>query len=78
MKQPFRDPETLVNILFENKDKLLEMLTSQSDKEALDKKMMKFVCEFIMDSYDQDDKPSCQLMLEIFKKLITVDSLKRD
>lgn len=56
----------MVNILFENKDKLLEKLTTQSDKEALDKKMMKFVCEFIMDSYDQDDKPSCQLMLEIF------------
>ena len=39
---------------------------------------MKFVCEFIIDSYDQDDKPSISLMENIFKALVTKDDIKKE
>ena len=42
----------------------------------MEKKVMKFICEFIIDSYDQKDKPSMKLMNKIFTMLVAKDDKK--
>jgi hypothetical protein len=34
---------------------------------------MKFICEFIIDSYDQDEKPDIILMRTILMELVKMD-----
>jgi len=39
----------------------------------METKIMKFICEFIIDSYDQDEKPDIILMRTILMELVKMD-----
>ncbi len=51
----------------------MDQVSKPDEKSNMERKLMKFVCEFIIDSYEQDDKPPIDLMMSIFSELVLKD-----
>ena len=51
----------------------MDQVSRPDEKVNMERKLIKFVCEFIIDSYEQDDKPPISLMMSIFSQLVSKD-----
>jgi hypothetical protein len=71
--KPFKNPKEIVDIIFAHKDELLDQVSRPDEKISMERKLIKFACEFIIDSYEQDDKPPINLMMQIFSELVCND-----
>lgn len=77
VKSEIKDPASVVEIILSHKDYLINKLQTNEEKQKMMLRIFKFICEYIIDSDDQEEEINVEFLTNIvLTNLVTEDELK--